>query len=140
MPRTVRDVMTHNPVVLPATATVIEAARAMRDNDIGDVIVGDDSGNVIGILTDRDIVVRPVADGSDPTSVTVRDICSIDLDTLSPDDTVGDAVRIMQANAIRRLPVLEDGKAVGVVSLGDLAVEGPGEAALDDISAATPNN
>jgi CBS domain-containing protein len=140
MARTIRDVMTPDPIVLASTATVLEAARAMREGDIGDVVVGDDAGNVIGILTDRDIVVRLVAEPRDPQQVTLQEICSIDLETLSPDDGVEDAVAIMQSNAVRRLPVLEDGKAVGVVSLGDLALEGPGEAALDDISAATPNN
>ena len=140
MARTIRDVMTPDPLVLASTATALEAARAMRDGDIGDVIVGDDAGNVIGILTDRDIVVRLVAEAKDPAKVTLQEICSIDLETLSPDDTVDDAVRMMQASAVRRLPVLEDGKAVGVASLGDLAVVGPGEAALDDISAAPPNN
>ena len=140
MANTIRDVMTPDPIVLQTTQTVLDAAQAMRDNDIGNVIVGDDAGNVIGILTDRDIVVRMVAEQRDPSGVTLQEISSIDLATLTPDSSVEEAIRTMEEAAVRRLPVLEDGKAVGIVALGDLAVQSQGERALDDISAATPNN
>jgi CBS domain-containing protein len=120
------------------TASVIEAARAMRDSDIGDVIVME-SNKVCGIVTDRDIVVRAIADGQDPATATLGDICSRDLTTLSPIDTVEDAVQMMRDKAVRRLPVVEGNQVVGVVSLGDLALERDPNSALGDISAAPPN-
>ena len=139
MAKTLREVMSPNPVTVPSSATVLEAATCMRDSDIGDVIVLD-GNRVAGIVTDRDIVVRAVAGGLDPASTTVRDICSGDVVTLSPDDEVKRAVEIMRSKAIRRIPVCEGGTAVGVVSIGDLAIEANGEKALADISAAAPNN
>lgn len=137
--KTLRDVMSPNPVTLPATATVLEAARRMRDDDIGDVIVMD-GDRVGGIVTDRDVVVRAVAEGRDPQSCTVRDVCSADVTTLSPDDSIKRAVDLMKQEAIRRIPICEDGTAVGIVSIGDLAIEANGERALADISAAPANS
>ena len=137
--KTLRDVMSGNPVTLPSTATVFEAAQCMRDGDIGDVIVMDGE-RVCGIVTDRDIVVRAMAEGRDPQSCTVADVCSRDVVTLSPDDTVKRATDLMKQKAIRRIPVCEDGRVVGIVSIGDLAIEANGEKALADISAAPANN
>jgi CBS domain-containing protein len=139
MPQTIKNVMTPNLVVYPATANAAEAARAMRDNDVGDVLVERD-GELCGIVTDRDIVVRAVAEDRDPSDVRLGDICTGDLTTISPDDTVDDAVRLMRDNARRRLPVCEAGKPVGVVSLGDLAMIRDEHSALADISAAPPNS
>jgi CBS domain-containing protein len=130
--------MNGNLISMPMTSTVAEAARKMRDADIGDVIVLDD-GQLRGIVTDRDIVIRAIADGRDPATVKLGDICSRDLTTLSPTDTVDDAVRLMRDKAIRRLPVVEQGKPVGIVSLGDLAVSQDPHSALGNISAAAPN-
>jgi CBS domain-containing protein len=139
MAKTLRDVMSPNPVTLPGTATVVDAARRMRDDDIGDVIVLD-GDRVCGIVTDRDLVVRAVADERDLRTTTVRDVCSADVATLSPDDDVQRAIDMMKQKAIRRIPVVEDGTAIGIVSIGDLAIESTGEKALADISAAKPNN
>lgn len=138
MPKRIRDVMTSNPVAMSETSLVTEAARAMRDADIGDVIVLKNN-KVCGIVTDRDIVVRAIADGRDPAKATLGDICSRDLTTLSPIDTVEDAVQMMRDKAVRRLPVVEGNQVVGVVSLGDLALERDPNSALGDISAAPPN-
>lgn len=138
MARYLRDIMTQRPVSLQTTDTVIAAARSMRDGNIGDVVVLE-GGQIQGILTDRDIVVRALAEGRDPARTTVGEICSRELTTLSPADAVADAERIMRAKAIRRLPVVEGGKPVGIVSLGDLAVEREPESALGGISAAPPN-
>ena len=135
----IKDVMTPNPTVLPATATVVDAARAMRQADVGDVLV-ESEGELRGIVTDRDIVVRAIADGGDPLDVKLGDIASVQLATLKPSDSVEDAVRLMREKALRRVPVCEGGRAVGIVSLGDLAIEGDGEEALADISAAPPNS
>jgi len=138
MAQLVRDVMTPNPVTLPATASLVEGALAMRDFDVGDVLVLD-NGQICGILTDRDIVVRGIAGGNYPATVKLAEICSRDLTTLSPTDRVEDAVTLMREKAIRRLPVVDGGKPVGMVSLGDLAVERDPHSALSDISAAPPN-
>lgn len=132
-------VMTPNPVVLPAKATVLDAAREMQSSDIGDVLVLD-GDQVCGIVTDRDLVVRAVAEELDPLNTRLADICTRDLISLTPTDTVADAVKLMREHAIRRLVVLDGQQPVGVVSIGDLAIEANGEAALADISAAEPNN
>jgi CBS domain-containing protein len=131
--------MTPNPVTMGADTTVVEAARAMLDKDIGNVIVVD-KNQVRGIVTDRDITVRVVAEGKDPNRVTLGEIASGDVAAVSPDDSVDKAVDMMRENAVRRLPVVEGGKPVGMVSIGDLAVQRDGKSALADISAAPPNN
>jgi CBS domain-containing protein len=138
MPQRLHDVMTPNPVALPGSASVHEAARTMRDQDIGDVIVVENH-QVCGIVTDRDIVVRTVAEARDPAITTLADICSHVLTTVAPTDSVEQAVQLMREKAIRRLPVVEDGRPVGIVSLGDLAVERDPDSALGEISAAPPN-
>jgi CBS domain-containing protein len=138
MAATVSDVMTANPETIEASEPVMEAARRMRDADIGDVIVLDD-GRVVGILTDRDIAVRVVAEGKD-SSTPVREACSTDLQTVGPDTSLAQAVQLMRDNAVRRLPVVENDQAVGVLSLGDLAMELDEESALADISAAAPDS
>jgi CBS domain-containing protein len=135
----IRDVMTADPVSLPTSASLVDAARAMRESDIGDVIVLDDDAKVCGIVTDRDIVVRALADGREASATTLADICTRDLETLSPEDSASDAVRLMSSKAIRRVPVVEDGKPVGIVSIGDLAIEQDPDSALADISEAKPN-
>ncbi|MEO6500983.1 MAG: CBS domain-containing protein [Jatrophihabitantaceae bacterium] len=139
MAATVSDVMTANPETIEASEPVMEAARRMRDADIGDVIVLDD-GRVVGILTDRDIAVRIVAEGKD-ASTPVREACSAtDLQTVGPDTSLVQAVQLMRDNAVRRLPVVENDRAVGVLSLGDLAMELDQDSALADISAAAPDS
>ena len=138
MAQTIRDVMTAHPITFPATSSLVEAARAMRDADIGDVIVVE-NGRLCGVVTDRDITVRGVAEGHDVSSLTLGDICSRHLTTLSPMDRVEDAVRLMREKALRRLPVVEGGKPVGIVSLGDLAVTHDPHSALGNISAAPAN-
>jgi CBS domain-containing protein len=138
MHQTVREVMTPNPRALAPSATVMEAAHAMRESDIGNIIVVE-SGRLCGILTDRDIVVRGLALGSDPARTRIGDICSRELTTISPNDSVGEAVRLMRDKAIRRLPVEESGKVVGVITLGDVAMDSDPRSALADVSAAPPN-
>jgi CBS domain-containing protein len=138
MAQSVREVMTKDPVTIQLTAPVVEAARLMRQHDVGDVIVMD-GGQVCGIVTDRDIVVRAIADGKDPSATTLDEVCTRELVTLSPDDSVGDAVRLMSERAIRRLPVVEGGTPVGIVTIGDLAMERDPDSALADISKAPPN-
>jgi CBS domain-containing protein len=129
------EVMTRDPVVLPSDAGLDEAARAMKDADIGDVLVTAD-GALCGIVTDRDLVVRGLADGKS----NLGEVCSRGLYTLSPDADVEEAVTVMREAAIRRIAVVDGNRAVGVVSLGDLALEEDPGSALADISAAQPNN
>jgi CBS domain-containing protein len=138
MVQRIRDVMTADPTTLPEDATAADAARKMRDEDIGDVLVVRE-GELTAIVTDRDIAVRVVADDRSPAETRLSEISSENLATLSPDDAVADAVRIMREKALRRIPVVEGGRPVGVVSIGDLAVERDTDSALADISASEPN-
>lgn len=133
----VRDLMTPDPATVPERTTVFEVAKIMRERDIGDVIVMT-NGDVYGIVTDRDIVIRTVADARHPAATRVGDICTKDVVSVSPDDAIEDAIDLMREKAIRRLVVLEDGKVVGVLSLGDLAVERDPRSLLGQLSAAEP--
>ncbi|MFV0132740.1 CBS domain-containing protein [Streptomyces sp. HMX87] len=134
----VRDVMTPGVVAVRPDASLVEAAQLMRSQNIGDVVVADGQ-RVVGVLTDRDITVRVVAEGIDPLSVGVQSVCTPDPLMVAPHDPVSAAVALMREHAVRRLPVVENGLPVGMVSLGDLAeAEDPGSA-LADISRAEPD-
>src|SRR5215207_6264688 len=134
----VAAVMTKEPVVLESDSPLTDAARMMRDSDIGDVILIE-GGSVCGIVTDRDIVVRGIASGKDPSTTRLDEICSKDVTTVSSDTPVEEAVRLMRDRAVRRLPVVDGDRPVGVISLGDLAMERDPTSALADISEAPPN-
>ncbi len=135
----ISEIMSQNPVCLDEGASVLEAARAMRDQHIGNVIVTR-SGRVFGILTDRDIVVRCLAQDKDMRQCTCGDVCSsTDIVTISRDARIEQAVRLMRERAVRRLVVVEGEKPVGIVSLGDLARKQDRSSALGEISAAAPN-
>ena len=136
--QTVRDVMTPNPVCLTDDAPVAEAARAMRDNAIGDVLVMKDN-RLCGIVTDRDIVVRVLAEGRDPAQTMLREVCTQDTTTVDSSENAERAAKLMRAKAIRRLPVVDGDRPIGIVSIGDLAVEKDPRSALADISGAPPN-
>ena len=131
--------MTHAPSTSDWGGTLVEAARQMADGDLGALIVTD-GGEIAGIITDRDIVVRAVAEGRAPGSTQVRDASTANPTTLTPDQTIDDAIRIMREQDIRRIPVVQEGRPVGILSIGDLAVERDTDSALADISAADPNN
>jgi CBS domain-containing protein len=139
MARTVEEVMTRDPRTVSASDMIVDAARVMNEADIGDVIVveGDE---IKGIVTDRDIVVRAIAEGRDPQSTSVSDVGTPSVETIEPGASVDDALRKMREADIRRLPVVEDGRPVGIISLGDLAVEREPDSTLADISAASPDN
>jgi CBS domain-containing protein len=139
MSRTVEEIMTRDPRTVSASDTIVDAARVMNESDIGDVVVVDGS-EVRCIVTDRDIVVRAIAEGRDPQSTSVGDVCTSDLVTIEPGASVDDALAKMRQADIRRLPVVQDGRPVGIVSLGDLAVEREPDSTLADISAASPDN
>jgi CBS domain-containing protein len=133
----VREVMTPGVVAVRPDASLVEAAQLMRAQDIGDVLVAGEE-NVLGVLTDRDIALRAVAEGVDPLTVSAQAVCTPNPVVIGPDDAVSAAVELMRGHAIRRLPVVEDGHPVGMVSLGDLAVSQDPDSALAEISRAAP--
>jgi CBS domain-containing protein len=116
-----RDVMTPNPRTLDSTATVQDAARVMRDADTGVVPIVE-NGKPVGLITDRDIVVRAVADGAEPTRP-VRELATDTLVTAEPDMSTGEAAALMGQHQVRRLLVCEGDRLVGVASIGDIAVK-----------------
>ena len=134
----VRDVMTAEPIVLQQDQSIAAAAQAMRDASVGAVLIVD-GDKLCGLVTDRDIVVRAVAESALADSP-VGQVVSPDLVAVGADDETADAARVMQDNAVRRLPVLDDGRIVGIVSIGDLAVSLGEDSALAQISAADPND
>lgn len=138
MTRTVEEIMTRDPRTVDASDTILDAARVMRDADIGDVVVMED-GQITAIVTDRDMVVRGVAEGRDPESTSVSDVCTTGVETIEPEASVDDALNLMREKDIRRLPVAKKGRPVGIISLGDLAVEREPDSTLADISAASPD-
>jgi CBS domain-containing protein len=136
--RTVEEIMTREPRTVDAEDTVADAAKQMREGDFGSVIVMRD-GQVDGIVTDRDIAVRSVAEERDPQSTSVSEICTSGVATLEPQQSIDAAVQAMREHDVRRLPVVKHGRPVGILSLGDLAVERDPESVLADISASSPD-
>lgn len=134
MTQKVHEIMTSDPVTVPPRASISNAARLMREMEVGDVLVTD-NGMLRGVLTDRDVVVRAVADQL-PYDTPAADVCSTTTVTCDPSDEVERAVVLMREHALRRLPVVEGNRLVGVLSLGDLAIERDQRSALADISAA----
>lgn len=133
----VKDLMTKDVATLNAEDSVEQAARIMKEHNIGSVPVCDGE-NVIGIITDRDIALRSVAEGENVKNQKVREVMSSNPVLANPDMDVHDAARIMSERQIRRLPVVDKSNIVGIVSLGDLAVEQQlkdnAEEALSEIS------
>ena len=138
MAQSIREVMTADPRTVEVEDKLVDVARHMREADIGSVIVTE-NGQVAGIITDRDIVVRALAENKDPSATTVGEVCSRDVSTLTVDQSVDEAIELMRAENVRRVPVVEDGKPAGVVSIGDLAMERDKHSALADISSAPAN-
>jgi ATP-dependent Lon protease len=136
----IEDIMTRQVHCVNRSATVREVARIMRDQRIGDVLVTDDAGKLCGIVTDRDIVVRAVAENKDVDAMTIGDIHTDKLVTLDPSSDIDDAVQLMRDKAIRRIPVVQNDMPVGIVSIGDVAQQRDPKSALGQISRAAPNN
>jgi len=137
MTEKVRDVMTKDPIALPSTDSVRDAALKMRSAGVGTVIVTE-KGALQGIVTDRDIVVRCVARDNDSAHTKLSEICSKGLTTLSPEDDLDRAIALMREKKVRRLPVAENQKPVGILSLGDLALKRDPRSVLAEISQARP--
>jgi CBS domain-containing protein len=134
----VNTVMVPNPVLVPTDSPVMRVAEKMARHHIGDVLVMD-GDQLYGVVTDRDIVVRGIAAGRDIYTTPARDIASRQMITLQPEDSVDKAVSLMREHHVRRLPVCQDGQPIGMLSLGDLAMERDPKSALADISAAPAN-
>ncbi len=116
----IRDVMTSNPTTVERSTNVLEAAKVMAGEDVGPLPVTD-GGRLVGIITDRDIVTRVLAEERDLQSTTVGDICSSDLVTVTPEDDLDQALRTMASAQVRRLPVVEGDRIVGIVAQADVA-------------------
>ena len=115
----VSQVMTAKSLALPAGTTLVEAARATREQEVSDVLVYD-YGSLRGIVSDRDITVRAVAEGFDPSCTSLAEVCSRPLHTVTPDDTIETAADLMRRRGVRRLAVVDEDGAVGIVSFNDL--------------------
>ena len=124
MGQSIRDVMTSNPCSIDAEKSVAYAAKMMKEEDVGlaPIVEGD---KLVGMLTDRDIAIRVVAEGRNPDQTKVREVASNQVVTIDPQQELDEALRIMAKHQVRRLPVVEeDGKLVGVVAQADIAREG----------------
>jgi CBS domain-containing protein len=120
MGMSIRDVMTSEVKACEPSATVVEAAKLMAQEDVGPIPIVED-GRLVGIVTDRDIVVKVIAKGGDSNSTTVGDVASRDLVTISPETEVSEALGLMAENQLRRLPVVEGDRLVGIVAQADIA-------------------
>jgi len=144
MAQVVRDFMTPNPVAVSEKDSISEVARIMAKIDTGVVPVVDGK-KVIGMITDRDIVVRLVAEGKDPSSSSVKEAMSRNVRSLKEDATVSEALMMMSEAQIRRVPVVDtNNELVGIVSIGDIATDseenGRVGRTVEKISEAPPNN
>jgi len=120
MGTSIKEVMTRNVRACEPNATVAEAAQVMAREDVGPVPIVED-GRLVGLVTDRDIVVRVVAEGRDPNATTVKEIASTELVTVSPDDNLDEALNLLARRQVRRLPVVEGDRLVGIVAQADIA-------------------
>lgn len=136
----VSDLMTPDPYAVGSGATIQEAAQLMRDADIGDVLVVRDDGTLCGIVTDRDLVVRAIAEGSDPAGTQVEEVCNHQVVSITSKEPVDAALSLMRQHNIRRLPVVDKDNLVGIVTLGDLSADHDVSPVVADISQAPPNN
>jgi CBS domain-containing protein len=135
---TVREIMTRDVINMQVDTTLDEAARTMRERDIGNVVVAEDD-RLVGLVTDRDIVVRAVAEGMDPTTTTLGAIASREIVAVQPEDTAQTAALLMRDQAIRRVLVVDEQGLCGILSIGDLATEIDPDSVLGGISSAAPN-
>lgn len=119
---TIRDIMTEPAVVISEKCSVVDAARVMREHNIGSVPVTNDNGYVVGIITDRDIVIRDVARGLSAIETPVSDIMTCNITTVPADADVYEVADMMSRDKVRRIPVTDNGEVVGLVALGDIAL------------------
>jgi CBS domain-containing protein len=122
MAKSIRDAMTEDPRSISASASVVEAARVMREQHIGSLPVTEDE-RLVGMITDRDITTRVVAESVVPETTPVGDVYSRDLISVGPDIDLDEALRLMARHQVRRLPVVENGRLVGMVAQADIALK-----------------
>ena len=122
MAKKVRDAMTASVRTAAPTESLADAAKAMKQEDVGSLPVVED-GRVVGVITDRDIVVRAVAEQGDPRSISVTEIASREVVTVEPEQDLDEALALMARHQVRRLPVVENGTLVGVLAQADVALE-----------------
>ena len=122
MVKSVREAMTDDPSSIGASASVVQAARLMREQHVGSLPVTEDE-RLVGMITDRDITTRVVAESAVPEATSVEDVYSRDLITVEPDNDLDEALRLMARHQIRRLPVVENGRLVGMVAQADIALK-----------------
>ena len=139
MTQQIKDVMTKPVHSVRRDATLRAVARAMKEHKIGAVLITQADDSLLGLVTDRDLVVRGMASDRDIDRTPVAEICSTPPVKLDVTATVDDAVRLMRERSVRRIPVVADGKPVGIVSIGDLARAKDPNSLLAQISAAPPN-
>jgi CBS domain-containing protein len=122
MTKSVRDAMTEDPHSIGASASVVEAARLMREQHIGSLPVTEDE-RLVGMITDRDITTRVVAESAVPATTSVGDVHSRDLISVEPNNDLEEALQLMARHRVRRLPVVENGRLVGMVAQADIALK-----------------
>jgi len=118
----VRELMTERPRTVPPDASAVDAAKVMQNEDAGVGPIVEDDGRLVGVVTDRDIALRVVAEGREPDSTKVAEIASQNLATVDPQQDIDEALRLMAEHQVRRLPVVEeDGRLVGILAQADVA-------------------
>ena len=140
MAKSVRDVMTEGPRSIGASASVVEAAQLMREKHIGSLAITDDE-QLVGMITDRDITTRVVSEAADPKTTSVGDVCSRDVISVEADKDHEEAVELMAHHQVRRLPVVEQDRLIGIVAVADVAFEAESERAAEvvqEVSQPTP--
>jgi CBS domain-containing protein len=128
----VSEIMTIDLVWLNEDNNCGEATEKMKQFNIGDVLVNDGETKLKGIITDRDIALRVVADKLDPWQTKLSEVATFNPVTVSPDTPISDAAELMAEHQVRRLPILSNGKLMGIISLGDLAVDAPDESEVEE--------
>jgi CBS domain-containing protein len=129
----VRHVMTEAPKSLGPDRTVADAAGLMEQYDVGVIPLADEGGALVGVVTDRDLVLRVLAKGRDPREVTLGDVATSNVTTITPDMNIAEARDLMSEHRVRRLPVVKDGRLVGILSLGDVAVQDASKRAVGEV-------
>lgn len=118
----VKDIMTKSVAYVNPSSTVIDAAKLMQQHNVGSIPVCD-QGGIVGIVTDRDIIVRNVASGKNPQQTAVRDVMTQNVLTVNPEMEMDEVTKIMASSKIRRVPVVDHNNLVGIVALGDVAID-----------------
>jgi CBS domain-containing protein len=129
----VRDVMSSSPLTASEDASLLDVARRMRDADVGAIPIVDKSERLVGVLTDRDIVLRGIAEGRNPERTHVRDILTRSIVTVDANATLEKATELMRRHQVRRLPVIDQARLVGMISLADIAIRHPEKPAVADV-------